>query len=207
MMKIILDQERLKILRDLALIDSPTETIYDRLTELASKIVGAPISLVSMVGGEYQFFKSSYGLGNLKSTPLSHSFCKHVVATHSPLIVTDAREDPIVKGNGAIVDLDVISYLGMPMTLQDGKTLGSFCVIDHTPRTWTSTEIDIIDELSQIVTNEIDLRAMAHANATYMPNLEEAHKTIHQILDLVDTSLTQEDFLTQLRQVRSKFQF
>jgi GAF domain-containing protein len=134
---VLLNTERLKILRDLALIDSPAETVYDRITQLASKAVGSPVSLVSMVGSDYQFFKSFVGLpepwASDRSTPLSHSFCQHVVATNEPLIVSDARNVDFLKDNLAIPDLNVIGYLGIPLTLQSGQRLGSFCVIDGKP--------------------------------------------------------------------------
>jgi hypothetical protein len=71
--KVLNDVDRLRVLYDLALIDADEEVVFNRLTTLASKIVGAPISVMSMVGNDYQFFKSAHGLGDLKSTPLSRT--------------------------------------------------------------------------------------------------------------------------------------
>lgn len=149
--------------RELALIDSPQEAVYNLLTEMASRAVDVLVSLLSMVADCYQFFKSAYGLGepwhSNRKTPLTHSFCQHVVANNSPLIVRDAREDDLLRDNLAILALDVISYLGMPITLANGKRLGSFCVIDSKPRDWTVTEINILRLIAQITTSEIELRA------------------------------------------------
>jgi hypothetical protein len=58
----LMNLERLNVLRELALVDSKFETTYDRLTQFASKIIEAPVSLVSMVAADYQFFKSHVGL-------------------------------------------------------------------------------------------------------------------------------------------------
>lgn len=206
---VLLDKERLRVLRELALIDAPEENLYDRLTEFASKIIGAPVSLVSMVAANYQFFKSQSGLPEPwksdRRTPLSHSFCKHVVATKEPLIVQDARRHEVVKDNQAIPDLDVIGYLGMPITMQDGKSLGSFCVIDNKPRDWTADEIEIVRELSEIVSREIDLRARANLSDAYKVQLNSAHTKIENLIKSVNTNASQRAILEQLKEARKRY--
>ena len=103
------------------------------------------MALVSLVDEDRQFFKSEVGLpapwSERRQTPLSHSFCKHVVANRRPLIVHDAREDPALCTNGAVADLNVIAYLGVPLTTDDGEVIGSFCVIDGCPRAWTDDDL------------------------------------------------------------------
>ena len=51
------------------------------------------------------------GAGGPRETPLSHSFCKHVVATSAPLVIEDARQHDLVSGNPAIDDFGVAAYL------------------------------------------------------------------------------------------------
>lgn len=157
-----LDPSRLEVLRKLALLDTPAEEAFDRVTRLASKMVKAPVSLVSLVDADRQFFKSFVGLpepwASVRQTPLTHSFCQHVVDTGEPLVVADARTEPMLKDNLAIPDLNVIAYLGIPITTQTGAELGSFCVIDGKPRTWTSDEIEIVRELTKTVIEIIELR-------------------------------------------------
>ena len=155
------DPDRLAALRRTLLLDSPQEPSFDRLTELASLILDAPVALVSLVDADRQFFKSCIGLPEPwaveRETPLSHSFCKHVVATGDPLIVNDAREHPLVRHNPAIDDLSVIAYAGIPLIL-DGQPLGSFCVIDGEPREWTEREVRILEGLAESAMTEIELR-------------------------------------------------
>ena len=165
------DPARLAALQRLALLDSPTEIAFDRLTKLANKILKAPVSLVSLVSDDRQFFKSMVGLADpwasLRGTPLSHSFCQYVVTSGAPLVVSDARQDAQLKDNLAIRDLNVIGYLGMPLEFSDGNRLGSFCVIDTEPRIWTDYEIEVVRELAASVMTEIELRGelIAHAEA------------------------------------------
>ena len=129
----LLDPARLDQLFRLQLLDSPPEEPFDRLTRLAARALGAPIALVSLVDDRRQFFKSSFGLpepwASRRETPLSHSFCQHVVASASPLRIEDAREHPLVRDNPAIAELSVIAYLGVPLKTPEGRTLGSFCVM------------------------------------------------------------------------------
>src|SRR6185312_17528083 len=99
----------------------------------------------------------------VSETPLSHSFCQHVVTGGVPLVVTDARQDPRVSDNAAIDDLDVIAYCGVPLTDAEDVTLGSFCAIEHSPRQWTEIEIEILTELAHNIMNELDLRAANRA--------------------------------------------
>jgi GAF domain-containing protein len=196
------DKDRLRALLDLALIDADEETVFNRLTHLASRIVGAPISVMSMVGDEYQFFKSAVGVGDLKSTPLSHAFCKHVVADSAPLIVDDARNHPVLHDNGSIKDLNIIGYLGFPLKIASGKTLGSFCVIDNQPRQWTAAEVDIMRELAEVVKYEIEVRALVHKGVVSQAQLDDLHETIIAFAESINADAPKDQLARQIRQER-----
>jgi len=156
------DATRLAALRRYALLDTPAEQGFDRLTRLASRLVGAPISLISLVDEDRQFFKSQCGLpepwASMRQTPLSHSFCQHVVIGREPLVIEDARHHPLVHDNLAIRDLGVVAYLGVPLTSSGGHHLGTLCVIDTKPREWLPEELELLLELSGSVITEIELR-------------------------------------------------
>lgn len=156
------DPGRLKALDDADLLDSPAEEAFDRLTRLASRFLRAPVSLVSLVDVDRQFFKSATGLAEpwvaARETPLSLSFCRHVVSSQSPLIVTDAANDSRVHDNRAIAEMGVRAYAGIPLATPDGHVLGSFCVIDHAPRHWSAEELDALRDLAGLAATEIALR-------------------------------------------------
>lgn len=159
----VLDPARLQALRATGLLDSLPENAFDRLTNLAAKIFKAPVSLISLVDSDRQFFKSACGLpepwATARETPLSHSFCQYVVGRSAPLAIHNAPLDALVKTNGAVRDLNVIAYLGVPITTPDGLyTLGSFCVIDTVPRHWTNEDIELLVSLSQSLMTEIGMR-------------------------------------------------
>ena len=198
--KIIQNPDRLQILRDLVLLDTPEEEPFDRLTALASKIVGAPVSLVSLIDADRQFFKSALGLPEPwtsdRETPLTHSFCQHVVATGEPLVITDAREHPLVHDNLAIRDLNVIGYLGIPLETSDGYGLGSFCVIDGKPREWTTDEVEIMRDLAKMVMTEIELRSELIARKqiedklrTVLIDLENANRQFRRMTIFAESTI------------------
>jgi diguanylate cyclase (GGDEF)-like protein/PAS domain S-box-containing protein len=163
-------------------MDSEREDAFDRLTRLASRLLGVPVSLVSLVDDRRQYFKSAVGL-ELRETPLSHSFCQHVVLAQRPLIVTDARDDPLVSDNLAVRDLDMIAYAGVPLTIADGQTLGSFCAIDSTPRTWSEEDIALLEALARGVIAEIELRASNRELERCALELRDAEQTARRERD------------------------
>lgn len=154
---------RLAALRRAALLDTPPDVAFDRLTRLASSLLGTPVSLVSIVDTNRQFFKSAVGLpepwASRRETPLSHSFCQHVVARRAPLVVEDARQDPLVRDNAAVDDIGVVAYAGFPIQSADGEIIGSLCAIHGKPHAWSATELDILRELAALAHTELELRA------------------------------------------------
>src|SRR5262245_20500302 len=137
LLSIVRNVSRLSALHKLKLLDTPPEASFDRLTRLACRTLRAPVALVSLVDKERQYFKSCVGLpeplASKRQTPLSHSFCKHVVATGKPLIVEDARSNPLVRVNPGVEELGIVAYAGIPLVTSARQTIGSFCVIDSRP--------------------------------------------------------------------------
>jgi hypothetical protein len=155
------DPARLEALSATALLDSPAEEAFDRLTQLAAKLLNTPVALISLVDSDRQFFKSSVGLAepwrSARQTPLTHSFCRHTLISREPLVVEDARTHPLVRDNLAIRDLDAVAYAGVPLITAAGHALGTLCVIDHQPRSWTADQIETLETLTASVLSEIDL--------------------------------------------------
>lgn len=157
----VADRGRLAALRRTGLMDSEPDERFDGLTRLAAKALHAPIAMVSLVDKDRQFWKSCIGVtkepwASQRGTPLSHSFCKHAVATRRPLVVDDARDHPALRDNPAIGDLDVIAYAGIPLIGSDGNALGTLCVIDSKPRHWHAEETELLHEIASTVVAQIE---------------------------------------------------
>jgi transcriptional regulator with GAF, ATPase, and Fis domain len=159
----VMDPERLSELHDSLLLDSPPEESFDRLTRLTAAVLNVPMAMVSLVDRDRQFFKSCLGVpepwASQRQTPLSHSFCQHVVESRRPLVISDARQHPMLRDNPAIRDLGVIAYAGAPLITSGGQVLGTLCAIDHEPRHWTTEQVDILGNLAGSVLSEIQLHA------------------------------------------------
>jgi len=187
MSDLLRDPARLEALTRSELMDSEPEEVFDRLTRLATRLLGAPVATMTLVDDTRQYFKSAVGTA-VNQTPLSHSFCQHVVTGGAPLVVTNARLDPRVSENAAIDDLDVIAYCGVPLTDADGNTLGSFCAIEHGPREWTEIEIEILTELAHNIMTELDLRAANRALVAREHETRSIIESAHDAFVAVDAA-------------------
>ncbi len=161
----ISDPLRLDELYATGLLDSPPEESFDRFTRLANDLLGIPLTLVTLVDKDRQFFKSQVGLdavlAEVRQTSLDRSFCKHVVESGEPLIVEDARENSLLRDNPAVQD-GAIAYLGMPLITHGGQTLGTFCAVNDQPHRWSKREIRIMRDLATTMMKEIELRLIGH---------------------------------------------
>ena len=157
------DPDRLQAIEDTGLLGTAEDPFLHRLTRLTAKTLGASVALMSLVGEDSQFFASSWGLpepwATERGTTLLHSFCQHVVVSNQPLLVTDARKHPMVQGNLAIQDLDVIAYIGVPLVDSQDNTLGSLCVIEHEPRQWRPQDVEILHDFAATVMDRVASRA------------------------------------------------
>ncbi len=173
------DPARLAALRDTGLLDTEAEEVFDRLTAVAREVLGADVSLVSLVDSDRQFFKSEQGLrdpwARARETPLSHSFCQRVVANGAELTIEDACADPALADHLAVRDLGAVAYAGVPLTLSDGHTVGTFCAVSNRPRLWLERDLRILRTLGEAAVTEIELRRMKRAQdlldpLTRLPN-------------------------------------
>ena len=176
----LIDERRLAALGESCLLNQPGDPAFDRVSELAARLLNVPVALVSLVDAGHQYFAGEVGLvepyATTRRTPLSHSFCQHVVARDEPLIIKDSREDDLVRRNLAVRDLNVIAYCGVPLRTGEGLVLGSLCAIDGKPRDWTAEDVKTLDQLAAAAMNEIELRRRVARLEREKLNFAEQHK-------------------------------
>ncbi|MCB1100117.1 MAG: response regulator [Verrucomicrobiae bacterium] len=181
------DQERLAALSEAGLMDSPLEHFFDRLTGLVSRAVRAPIAIVSIVDNHRQFFKSSCGMpepyASARETPLTHSFCQHVVNSGKPLVICNAHDHPLVKDNRAVYDLGVISYVGYPLRLPSGFVVGSFAVIDTCVRRWSDDELGAVEDAAALVNERFQQNAQIVFQKDANADMDYSRERLQLILD------------------------
>ncbi len=180
------DQKRLESLKNTELMDLPAEPAFDRITNLVRRRLGVDAALISLVDAERQFFKSESGLPSpwreARETPLSYSFCQHVVTSEAPLIVGDAANHPTVCANLAVRDLNVAAYLGVPIRGPNGDVLGALCVIKTKPTEWSDGDLAELSDFAGIVEDQIALREFARdAGRLAKENEILAHEYHHRV--------------------------
>ncbi len=175
------------------MLDSANEETFDRATRLAGRLLGVPVSLFTIVDVDRQFFKAHTGLPEdlqrERQTPLSHSYCQHVVNTDAPLIVRDSSQDARVVNNGATIDLGLTAYLGVPVRTADGHVIGSFCALSYEVQDWTDDDLKLMEDIASGVESEMnlrvalrDLQAAATHNALLMGEIEHRVQNMFAIV-------------------------
>lgn len=136
------------------------EPALDRFTALASKMLDAPVSIISLVDMKGQTVASHSGRGEpgtpAETVPLTHSFCQFAVTSRQPLRIDEARTHPLVANSPAIDDDDIEAYLGVPLIVGGEHAVGALCVTDSTPRHWTDAQEEMLQDLAEILTTELD---------------------------------------------------
>jgi eukaryotic-like serine/threonine-protein kinase len=152
------EEARLAALERYDLLDTPPEGAFDRITSLASRVLGMPVSTVSIVDRDRIWFKSHHGV-DAEQVGRDPGLCARVVETGRTIVVPDAHADPVACANPLMAgDASFRSYLGVPLMSSDGYALGSLSVLGYEPREFTSAEIEILESLGAMVTHEMDIR-------------------------------------------------
>lgn len=209
---VLRDPQRLGALRQTQLLKTAPEESFDRLTRLAAKLVGVPVTFISLVDESSDFYKSCHGFGE----PLSSSrtlegrtFCHYALVETGPLLIPDTLADPNFKHVPTVESLGIRAYAGIPLVTDDGHAIGSFCAVDFKPRAWTPLDVEILTELAASALREIKLRSALAEAETQTHAAHDATRSREEVLAVVahdlrtplnflkiDTQLVAEDCAT-----------
>lgn len=147
--------ERLHVLRALNLLDSQKDERFDRLTRMATRMFNVPIALVSLVDANRQWFKSCVGL-QASETPRDVSFCGHAILGNDIFVIEDATKDTRFFDNPLVTDAPHIRfYAGRPIRTTMGFKVGTLCLIDTKPRTFSREDMQALDDLGAMLEREL----------------------------------------------------
>ena len=174
------DPGRLAAVRATGLLDTPPEEVFDRLTRLAARLTGAPVTFVALLDANRDFYKSAYGLGKPLATTRElggRTFCHYPLVSGEALILEDVTQLPVLRDVPTVKSLGIRAYAGIPLRTESGEILGSFCAVDFEPKQWTEQDVEVIVELAHSAMREIRLRmALQDASALNQQLLAQIQK-------------------------------
>lgn len=169
------ESKRIKVLWQYDILDTVPEEVFDELANLAGLICGAPISLISLVDENRQWFKSKIGL-DLKETGRDVSLCAHAIMQNDLFIIPDATLDDRFKNFPLVTDYPKVRfYAGAPLVTPDGHALGTLCVIDKVPRQLDENQKQALRVLARHVMVQLELRRHAKELAGVRTDCDKTH--------------------------------
>jgi len=175
------ENERLAALNSYQILDTLPEQGFDEITLIASEICQTPISLVSLIDDDRQWFKSNKGL-EVTQTPKELAFCAHaILEPEKVMVVPDAQIDERFADNPLVTGTpQVVFYTGVPLINPDGYALGTLCVIDHKARQLNNAQILALKALANQVVAQLELKKKVNELNTTRLQLEESNQYLEK---------------------------
>jgi len=149
------EEDRLRALRELLILDTPPEERFDRIVAFAAQEFDMPMAFVTLVDAERQWFKARIG-SDVVETARNVSFCAHAILQEAPLVVQDAQQDERFHDNPLVTgEPGIRFYAGAPLALPGGQSVGTLCIIDRQPRTLDRVELAILQSLRDLAVEEL----------------------------------------------------
>ncbi len=155
---------RAQILHSMNVLDTNPEETFDRITRIASTALDMPVSLVSLLDEDRQWF--NLRTAGPQETRLEDSFCQFVGDNGEILEVRDARAD----GRSVTIPLSpcsgdpVLCRLPPSSRWKACASAPSACSTGS-PRTLLPQQRQVLKDLAAIATHELELRRIASTDA------------------------------------------
>lgn len=189
---------RLAALGRYRILDTEPEQRFDDLTMLASQICDTPISLITLIESDRQWFKSRVGL-NVTETKRSVAFCAHAIQQPGIMQVPDATDDVRFRDNPFVAgDPNIRFYAGAPLVTPDGHALGTLCVLDVKPRRLSEAKLQALDALRRQVEAQLELRRNLIELESALAQRDRAEAAQAALIEQQRTSLDKVEKLSAL---------
>lgn len=173
------EEKRIKDLESYSILDTFPETDFDNLTMLAAEICGTPVSFVTFIDKDRQWFKSCFGI-SIDETSRDDAFCAHAINEPNDIfIIPDSRKDERFHDNPYVIgEPYLVFYAGIPLLSENGLPLGTLCVMDQKPRELTQSQISSLKALSDQTQKILELRLNKIKLEETMRKLEEKNQEL-----------------------------
>lgn len=155
------EDARISALKQLEVLDTQPEAQFDGFVKVAASVCGTPISLITLVDNDRQWFKANIGFEQVNETPREVAFCTHTIENEGIFEVNDAATDSRFEDNPLVRGAPHIRfYAGVPLRLKNGAQVGSLCVIDKKPNQLTAQQRETLHHLSVAVVEALEARRL-----------------------------------------------
>ena len=152
------EAQRMEAVRRYEILNTPPDGAYDRITALASRLLAAPIAIVSVVDHDRIWFKSHHGL-DIEQIDREPGLCASAILQHGPWVINNAPADPRAFANPLVAsDFGLKFYAGVPLRTRDGFNLGTLCVLDFKARDFSDEDTQTLEDLAALVMDDLELR-------------------------------------------------
>jgi GAF domain-containing protein len=152
--------ERLQTLRHYAVLPALQEPVFNELVGLAARIFNLPIALIALVDADEVSYKANEGLPGLLRQPRVEALCALAVRQHKTVVLADIAQEQGITTEAATAAgaKNLRFYAGAPLIMPNRCAIGTLCVIDHRPRTFSADEQQLLEQLAGLVSGTIALR-------------------------------------------------
>ncbi|WP_018151252.1 sensor domain-containing diguanylate cyclase [Leeia oryzae] len=175
------EPERIASLRRMLMLSTPDEEAFDRVTRTAQRMFNVPVVLISLIDENRQWFKSCIGLP-VRETGRDVSFCGHAILKNELFVIENALQDERFADNPLVLGPPhVIFYAGRPLRNPEGFLIGTLCLIDHAPRTFTPDDRKALEDLGHWIELIFLGRELSESQRAMLDELDESRR--NQMLD------------------------
>ncbi len=187
---------RLRALQELELLDTPAQASFNDAAQMAATVCGMPIALVSLVDGERLRFKARVGL-DLAETPAEHGFCTRAIQNPAEvLVVPDTRLDPQFDLNPLVCGAaQVRFYAGATIVTDEGRAVGTVCVLDRCPRQLTPDQLKALQLLARQLGERFSERAAQHRRRVSAGVSGDEEADLNLLMSMATQSLDLKSFI------------
>jgi hypothetical protein len=152
------EDARMEAVRRYAILDTPADGAFDRVTALAARLFSVPIAIVSVVDHDRIWFKSHHGVA-VEEIGRDAGLCASAILQDDVWVIENAPDDPRTLANPLVAGAFGLKfYAGAPLKSRDGYNLGTLCILDHEPRVLDASDSATLRDLAAVVMNDLELR-------------------------------------------------
>jgi serine/threonine protein kinase len=161
---------RMRAVKRYGVLDTPPDGTFDRITTLAARVFSVPVAIVSIVDHDRIWFKSRHGV-DVDHLDRDPGLCASAILQDGPWIVSDAPLDPRALANPLVAgEFGLKFYAGIPLRTPEGYNLGTLCVLDFEPRSFTAEDVRTLEDLAAIVMNDLEMRLTSRSGMQAGPD-------------------------------------